>query len=183
MRKLALYSIILLASFALVFGLSGNVHAIPFCEEGSVEGAIECADGPGGDNHFDGEDILGISGWMEISKDESLGDLEISSGTFAFDGSLWDDYDNLLVILKDGASGFPSTADPSDQIKWFAYLLDFDYVPDDGLLSWDYPGVHNISYLALWGTTSTSVPDASVMLLLGSSLLGLWVFGRMSKKS
>ena len=37
--------------------------------------------------------------------------------------------------------------------------------------------------MQITGTPTTSVPDASIMLLLGSSLFGLGLFGRKHKRS
>jgi len=48
MKKLFLYSLILLASFAFTFGIIGNAQATIICANGDVSGCMACLDGPVG---------------------------------------------------------------------------------------------------------------------------------------
>jgi len=51
MKKLFLYSLILLASFAFTFGIIGNAQATIICANGDVSGCMACLDGPVGEPH------------------------------------------------------------------------------------------------------------------------------------
>jgi hypothetical protein len=185
MRKLFFYSTILLVAAVLVVSLNGNAQAL-ICSIDQVTGSYRCADGDEGNTNMNGLNIFGHNDWIYLSKQNTPGSLEepfdidlvvepktgTNTGTYSFRSEIWGLYDDITIVLKDGGVGI-------DKIKWFAYGL------TDGVSSgsWKYPAGKELSYLAVYGRTGASVPDASIMFLLGSSLLGLAVFGRKPKKS
>lgn len=184
MKKLGLCSIVLLASFALVFGLSGNAQALSLTTDLDPN-ATACVDGPAGEQHYVlGVEVFGHSDWVQLAKKntpdgalegEEIGlwvlpdDVEASTGTFGFNASTWDDYGQIFAVLKDGVG--------VGDIYWFGYLLPTDI----STFTWTYPGGKDLSYLAIYVREGTSIPDASVMLLLGSSFLVLAVFSKKRK--
>jgi hypothetical protein len=84
------------------------------------------------------------------------------------------------VVVKDGAKDAP--------IQWIWYEVsattsDYQRVIGGGNVDTSTNGGGAISFISLLGKRGTSVPDASVMLLLGSSFLGLAVFSKKRKTS
>ena len=76
------------------------------------------------------------------------------------------------VAVKDGNAN-------GTGLFWVQYTVLADqYVVGGGDVATWSNGAGNISHISLYGTRGTSVPDASVMLLLGSSLIVLGLFGR-----
>ena len=187
MKKLFLYSLILLASFALPFSIIGNAQALTICNTSDVSGCEECADGILNDSNVSADDLDGYFGydnWEYLSKQETPGNLEgpvdiglvvtpttgTNSGTYSFNPGTWSIYDYITVVLKDG--------DVAD-IKWFAYLL------GDGNSNgtWTYPTGKDLSHLSVYGRKGDApVPEPATILLLGSGLVGLAGFGRKKFK-
>jgi len=197
MKKLFLYSLILLASFAFTFGIIGNAQAL-LCESGYVEGSVDCADGIVGVSNvsagvLNSYNYFGENDWVLLSK-QDVGtspalyepidiDLEVNpttgtnSGTYSFNTDTWDFCDDIMVVLKDGGVGV-------EKIQWFAYKLGEGNFEGD----WAYPSVvggplKELSYLAVYGRGGdVPVPEPATIFLLGSGLIGLAGFGRKKFK-
>lgn len=97
------------------------------------------------------------------------------------------------------------TSDLGEYEEWWSFGIGFNFTVDEatGDIEWNYSMPQNVAlsanfgghyggppeYInsAVWGQAYeiqlTSVPDASTILLLGTSLLGLGVFSRKSKRS
>lgn len=90
-------------------------------------------------------------------------------------------YESYYVAVKDGNVAGP------DLPKWVYYEISPDQrASSDGWYAVDTldDGQGDISHISLYGKVGgTSVPDASVMLILGSSFLGLAVFSKKRKRS
>ncbi len=158
-------------------GFSGLINATP-CSLGGVTPANDCADGDGGaanaDKLNDGL-FFGFNDWTELDKVEPgdpvnttywSGDFTGLDGDFSLVANIWNDFEDLVVILKDGASGPNNNKD----IKWSAYLL------QDGVLDhdWNYDGsFHEISNVMLFGRGGVGAPEPATLALMGIALAGL----------
>jgi PEP-CTERM motif len=196
MKKLFLYSLILLTSFAFTFGIIGNAQAVSICNVSDLGGPFECQACRDGIGSNDSESDLninnyfGFADWDYLAKQETPappGSLDVSipiglevspltesnTGNWLFNSGIWTInggiYEDIVIVLKDGGN-----------TKWFAYHL----VDGNSSGEWRYPvGTNFLSHLSVYGREGNpSVPEPATMLLLGSGLLGLAVFGRRKFK-
>lgn len=181
-KKMALIAV----GVALLFGASPVLGADVLCQTETLNHmliddsqVVACLDaGTGNISGGPGDSFLTSpagDGWEAITKSDDavvLFNLTFtgeSSGTWSFDASAWDDFDELAIGFKFGTGG---TAD-----EWFVYSL------VDGVFSgeWEFvgtlaPGEGGLSHVTLYGKENgngTPVPEPSTLLLLGAGLLGL----------
>ncbi len=126
-------------------------------------------------------DFFGISTWTLLEKVDdggsdgsinldvqSIGDV---SGSFSFDSSIWDDYEEIVVVLKGG-----KTADGS---KWSAYLLNQDVYEGSWIFGFGNKGqLKDLSHLTIYGSRAAVIPAPAALLLFGSGLLALFAVSR-----
>jgi hypothetical protein len=92
-----------------------------------------------------------------------------TSGTWNVNSDAWDGFaqGEILAVLKAGTNAA-------------AYEVDVDYISGTWSVAssaWDGSG---LSHFSFW-TTSTSVPEPSILVLLSMGLLGLGLFRRKTK--
>ncbi len=188
----------------LTFGLSGLAHADtapnPVCNRLDVSGSIGCKDGINKGNHIEislnntDDPFFRFDDWTLLQKQDApwssrileIGSKDIGivvgqdSGTkertWEFDQSAWDEYDNLLIVLKGGVI---KEKEGDAKWWWFAYLLDNNQEPASG--TWDYPENKDLSHLSVYGA-GTPAPVPSTLLLFGTSLVGLIGLRRKLKR-
>lgn len=116
-----------------------------------------------------GTGFFNIDTWVLLDKTDDFvnGGIGLTGGTpgdlsgdFSFNASVWDSYQDVIIVLKDGGS----ITDPDT--KWSAYLL-MDAVSSG---SWIYDGTKELSYLAVY---ANPVPVPAAVWLFASGLLGL----------
>lgn len=126
-------------------------------------------------------DFFGISTWTLLEKVDdggmdgsinldvqSIGDV---SGSFSFDSSIWDDYEEIVVVLKGG-----KTADGS---KWSAYLLNQDVFEGFWIFGLGNKGqLKELSHLTIYGSDSVVIPVPAALWLFASGLLTLFAMSR-----
>jgi hypothetical protein len=124
---------------------------------------------------FEGSDTGPLAGSYNTTFSNLDSDREPQNATISYVGG---DIvaPTAYLTVKDGRNGNPS---------WYAFnLTDLGWTGTETIYVqnfWvDSPGA--ISNVALFGQ-GTSVPEPATMLLLGSSLIGLVVFGRKNKKT
>ena len=179
---------------ALLFCLQNIAFAIP-CGSGGVSGSSACQDGAD-NNDFpapgtvNSEVFFGFDDWEYLNKydvDEdkydqgsaygwTVGLGTPTTGTWSFDPSVWVDFSDVMIVLKNGGNEMPDT---SDKIFFSGYLL------NDGVTSgtWD-SGAKALSHATLYarGGGSEPVPEPATMLLFGTGLVGLVGFRVRKKK-
>ena len=116
-----------------------------------------------------GTGFFDINTWVLLDKTDDLVDGGIGltggtpgdiSGDFSFNASVWDSYQDVIIVLKDGGS----TIDKN--IKWSAYLL-MDGVSSG---SWIFDGYKALSHLSVY---ANPVPVPAAVWLFASGLIGL----------
>jgi len=139
-------------------------------------------------------DTLGNTGIIKLDEDfpvdvgEDEGLLTIDSLSNSYDEELGtnDEPNSLAYITWGSGVWYIAVKDGNANgsgIDWVYYIVAEDQRDgDSGIVSTDANGGGAISNIRAYGP-GTSVPDASVMLLLGSSLLGFAVFTRKRKNS
>lgn len=202
---------VLLGLGALVVGIMSLTSvqlasAATLCSTDDLTTSVACLDGILNDNNDDASYLnaapgyFGSTDWVFLQKieyiqgggqDNTAGGFDVgldldpdnaaSSGTWAFTNSPWGDYDNIVIVLKDG--GIPPG--PGDKTYWFAYLLENGITNGD----WSYPEGRELSHISVYGQGDGSgsgggdpIPEPGTMLLLGTGLLGLAGVGRRSRK-
>jgi hypothetical protein len=139
-----------------------------------VQSCIDAGVGNIGNGQNDDFLNAGNTGWTDISSIAGLDfDQTGSTGTFSFDSSLWNDFEDLAIGFKFGTGNQPD--------EWFVYLLQ-DLVSSG---SWEFVNVFGtgggLSHLTLYsGEGTTTVPEPATLLLFGLGLVSLG-FARRKK--
>ena len=151
----------------------------------------QCLDGTTSSNNILGDlnllNYFGYNDWEYLSKYDIPEGLDVTvdidlvvsptttksnSGTWSFNPDTWNTYENIMIVLKDGAVG-------DDKIKWFAYLIEDECSSG----TWTYPEDKDLSHLSVYGRRGDiPVPEPATILLFGSGLVGLAGFGRKKFK-
>nr|WP_129642007.1 PEP-CTERM sorting domain-containing protein [Peristeroidobacter agariperforans] len=94
------------------------------------------------------------------------------TGTFSFDGSLWDSWSEIAIGFKFG------TGNQADE--WFVYMLNPLISSGSWLFSeFDKKGGQGLSHITLYGRSPPSeVPEPGTLALLGVGLLGAGIARR-----
>lgn len=151
-----------------------------------VTGCLDA--GPGNIGNGQNDDFLNGSagaGWTDIGDgtfDQLTQTQSASTGTFAFDSSLWQDWLSLAIGFKFG------TGDQPDE--WFVFQLDDDVFSG----AWNFVNTFGkgggLSHVEVYGMDRTtpppppppgSVPEPTTLALFGLSLLGIGFARRRSK--
>jgi hypothetical protein len=120
-------------------------------------GSYSCQDGVLANDwdNLAGETVFGNSDWTAIEKEDYDGsgndiradygftttaDNSLEFGTWYFSASLWDDFAEVLIVIKDGRETDAST--PPETVTWSAYLV----TPQDNGLSNDA----NLDIVGMW---------------------------------
>lgn len=187
----------------VIFAIGATpAFAVPVCSTSDVSGAIDCMDGVP-DTSNDSEALLndnsyfGFSDWEYLSKydvdadmnDPEGEDIGLSvtpagywhTGAYSFNSNVWDRYEQILIVLKDGGVVVGSGSE-SYTNYWSAYLLGYGNSAGD----WTYPEyleqIKDLSHLSVYGRGAAPVPEPATMLLMGSGLIGLAGIGRKKLK-
>ena len=135
---------------------------------------------------------IGFTDFQDVTASSYTGFdyLEIGYGSVTYNEVNLDGHDDALILTVvkiEDINSPPSIkfAFSSDEVNEIRGTVLYDW---GDLLGNTYPyGYYEDIYLSRGGASgiqqSTSVPDASIMLLLGSSLIGLAVFSRKSKRT
>ena len=118
-------SLLFLASIAMVFGLSGVASALP-CGTGGVSGSVACQDGALNNNNdfpaptvINSENFFGYNDWEYINIYDAPGGYDQgtaaqwnvtpgsgswpdTSGDWSFTSTLWNQFEDVMIVVKDG---------------------------------------------------------------------------------
>jgi len=125
--------------------------------------------------------FFGISSWSLLEKAEDgdsdgLINLEVDSpgdvsGSFSFDSSIWNEYEEIVVVLKGGRT--------ADGTKWSAYLLDQDVSDGFWIFGHGNKGqLKDLSHLSIYGSKAAVVPLPAAIWLFASGLFVLFAVKR-----
>lgn len=170
------------------------VHAIPCIQRipgQGLEGSSACLDGApaddtlgeGGDKAFDlnAGNYFGFNDWNFLqlkgpSKDETVVDVGLNlvftipvMGSWSILESTWEDFDNIVVILKSNTTG-------EDMIYWSSYLL------DNGAFAGDWLSLRPLSSFSVFGRVSVAVPEASTWSMVAVGLVAMGWVGNLRRK-
>ena len=195
--KTLFFTMVLLVTFTC------NLYALP-CFQGSVSGSVLCQDGLGNNDFIDepmavnAQEFFGYDDWIWLEKYEapdgdgpgvSLINFDYgwtvtpddgwadSSGDWSFNSSVWDDFEDVMIVLKSGNTIITEVI--TEISAYFSgYLLDNEGMPCSG--TWD-TGDKDISHLTLYARGPAPVPEPSTLLLLGAGITGLAFYRRKKK--
>lgn len=152
-------------------------------------------------------EFFGITSWSLLGKiddgqSSDLIDLDVDSignvsGSFSFDSSIWDDDDEIIVVLKGGVTsvgggsarggkpaikGKPAVTGKPDivhGVKWSAYLLTQDVYEGFWIYGHGSKGqLKDLSHLSIYGSGTAVIPVPAAVWLFGSGLIALAVVSR-----
>ena len=159
-------------------------------------------------NAMNSAEFFGISSWYLLGKVDdgqtndsihldvdSVGDV---SGTFSFDSSIWDENDEVVIVLKGGVTGGSTASEKHGRlagkgskpakahksatgkgVKWSAYLLTQDVYEGYWIYGHGSKGqLKDLSHLTVYGSGTTVVPVPAAAWLFGSGLLVLAMVSR-----
>jgi hypothetical protein len=166
-------------------------HAIPCSPRFSVQGSEACLDGaPGDDTLGEGDDkafdlnagnYFGFNNWSFLqlqgpASEETVVDVGLSLafinpavGSWSIFEFAWEDYDNLVVILKSDTTG-------EDTIFWSSYLL------QDAAASGMWLSGRPLSSFSVFGRVSIPIPEASTWSMVAAGLVALMWAGNIRRQ-
>ena len=176
-------------------GVSGLVNAIPCDVDGTVNGtgsdafvtgnqsgdSYACLNGSGTNESAAAMDgFFNVNDWVEIGKAEEgtvTGGIGLivsptpdgtpKSGTWQFSSNIWDSYNNISIVLKDGNV---------DGTYWTAY----DVTSGDWSGNWDVGVLSGgLSHFSVYGT---AIPAPLTLGLMGIGLVGVGVARKYRKQ-
>jgi hypothetical protein len=197
MEKLTgVFGLSILAVVFLVYGLPA--HAIP-CEPRllgqGLEGSVGCLNGAPGDNVLgQGDDkaydlnagnYFGFNDWSFLQlqgapSNETVVDVGLSvgftnpinpvMGSWSIFESTWDNFDDLVVILKSDTTG-------EDMIYWSSYLLGVDLIEVGSWFS-----RRPLSSFSVFGRVALSIPEPRTWSMVAAGLVVLTWAGKIRRK-